>query len=213
MGHGWKPWKWGKRDESGRIVDGPVQRIRTWWLGRMLRKGKVPRGRVLSSQEVKTALTGGIRHKGVEFWGILSIRVFRGTTQTWEDLGVVCVQKITTAFRDALVDSLQGAFANWGNFKYHGCGTGTTAEANTQTALVTEVGSRATGTQIEGATSDIYKSVGTVTPGGTYAITEHGLFSAATTGTMMDRSVFSAINVVAADSIQFSYEATFAAEA
>jgi len=39
-------------------------------------------------------------------------------------------------------------------------------------------------------------------------VTEHGLFNASSAGTLMDRTVFSAINVVNGDSIQFTYELT-----
>jgi hypothetical protein len=41
-------------------------------------------------------------------------------------------------------------------------------------------------------------------------VTEHGIFSQAATGggTLWDRSVFSAINVVSGDSIQFTYTCT-----
>lgn len=202
-----------KRDPSGRIKDGIVQRLRSWWLARKLRKGVIPRGRRLSREEVHEAIQGSLKGVMAEVWGVLSVRVFRAETGTWEDLGVLSVKKITTAFRDYIVDSLQNSTTSpLSNFKYHGCGTGTAAEANTDTTLGTEVGSRATGTQIEGATANVYKTVATITPGNTYAITEHGVFSASTSGTLMDRSVFAAINVTAADSIEFTYEATFAAE-
>ena len=201
------------RDKNGRAIDGPITWIKRWWLGRQLRKGKVPRGRVLSSEEVRAALHDGYNGVMGEIWGVLSIKVFRGGTGKWEDIGVVSVQKITTAFVTYLVDAMQNSTTSPVDiFKYHGVGTGTTAEANSQTALVTEVGSRATGSATE-TSALVYKSVGTVTPGNTYAITEHGIFSASASGTLMDRSVFSAINVVAADSIQFTYEATFNAEA
>src|SRR5690606_38659468 len=99
------------------------------------------------------------------------------------------------------------------NMKYHGCGTGTTAEAAADSALVTESttalnpdSTRATGTQTEPATHQL-TSTGTVTFDNTAAITEHGLFSQAATGggVLFDRSVFSAINVVSGDSIQFAY--------
>ena len=44
----------------------------------------------------------------------------------------------------------------------------------------------------------------------TAAIVEHGIFSQAATGggTLLDRSVFSAINVASGDSIQFTYDLT-----
>jgi len=99
-------------------------------------------------------------------------------------------------------------YTNFKNYKYHGTGTGTTAEAAGDTALVTEVGSRVTGSQIEGNANQ-YKSVATVTYAGTYAITEHGLFNASTGGTLMDRTVFSPVNVQSGDSIVFTFVITF----
>jgi len=114
---------------------------------------------------------------------------------------------VTDAYVNLLVDDLQLAQAGHSDFKYHDSGTGTVAEAAGDTALGTPCGeARDTGTQVEGATANIYKSVATHTYAGTFAITEHGLFNAATVGTLMDRSVFSAINVVSGNQIQFSYE-------
>jgi hypothetical protein len=56
-------------------------------------------------------------------------------------------------------------------------------------------------------------STATVSFDATAAITEHGLFSQAATGggTLWDRTVFSAINVVSGDSIQFAYSLTVSA--
>lgn len=117
-----------------------------------------------------------------------------------------------------LVDSLQN-LTEPENFKFHGFGTGTTAEAASQTALVTELTTqyqtdnvRPTGSQTEAA-ANIYRTVGTLSPdtGGTIAITEHGIFSQAATGggTLLDRSVFSAVNLVAgSDSLQTTYDLT-----
>ena len=210
------------RDVNGKSIDSLFQRFKSWKLGRDIRKGKLPRGR--SNKEVIDAITGSYRGVMGEIWGVLEVKVYRGILPFshplyweighWEDIGCVSIKKITTAFRDRMVDSLQNSTtAPMDVFKYHACGTGTTAEANTQTALVTEVGSRVAGTQIEGATANIYKTVATLTPGGVYAITEHGILSASTAGVLMDRSVFTAINVEATDTIQFSHETTFNAEA
>ena len=202
-----------KRLQDGRVKDTLWQRFKSWYLARRIRKGKLPRGRVMNSKEVQSAIQDSLRGCMTEIWGILSARVIRIGEKPL-DLGVISVKKVTTAFRDYIVDSLQNSTTSpLSNFKYHACGTGTTAEANTQTALVTEVGSRQSGTQIEGATANIYKTVATITPGGTYAITEHGIFSANSAGTLMDRSLFSAINVSPSDSIEFTYECTFNAEA
>jgi hypothetical protein len=107
------------------------------------------------------------------------------------------------------------------NFKYHGFGTGGTAEAAGDTALVTEFttqyavdNTRPTGTQTVGGSSNIYRTVATFSPdsGGTLAVTEHGIFSAASAGTLLDRSLFSVVNVVAAsDSITSTYDLTLPA--
>lgn len=127
-----------------------------------------------------------------------------GSTQ---DLGLVSTKVVTDAGVAFLVDALQG-ITEPELLKYHGSGTGTTAEAAGQTALVTEVATRATGSLTEGASANIFKTVGTVNYTGTHAITEHGIFSATSGGTMLDRSVFSAINVINGDAIEFTYELT-----
>jgi len=200
-----------KRDATGKIVDGFFAKFKSWRLSRKIRKGKLPRGR--TSAEIVSAIDGSIKGCMAEIWGILSARLVRGDG-TIVDLGVMSVKKVTTAFRDYIVDSLQNSTTSpLSNFKYHASGTGAVAEANTDTALGTEVESRQAGTQIEGATANIYKTVATIAYTGTRAITEHGLFSASSAGTLMDRSVFAAINVVNGDSIQFTYECTFNAEA
>jgi hypothetical protein len=91
------------------------------------------------------------------------------------------------------------------NFKYHDSGTGTGAEAIGDTALGTPTGdARVVGTQ-DNSVAKQYKSVATLSYTTTLAITEHGLFSASTTGTLWDRTKFSAINVGSGDSIQFTY--------
>lgn len=132
--------------------------------------------------------------------------------------GVVSYRVITSAGVGFIVDAWQNT-AELETMIYHGCGTGTTAEASGDTALVTECttalnpdSTRATGTQSEPASNQL-RSTGTATFDASAAITEHGLFSQAATGggTLWDRSVFSAVNVVSGDSIQFQYTATLTA--
>lgn len=134
----------------------------------------------------------------------------------WIDYGVVGYRSITTAFVNYLRDDLANAAggADVSTFKYHECGTGSTAENITDTALVTPCtttlnpdSTRAVGTQANGV-SKTYSSVGTLTFDGSAAVVEHGLFSAASTGTLMDRTVFTVINVGSGDSIQFTYTLT-----
>ena len=110
-----------------------------------------------------------------EMWGFLSRKHTRAGKVISE--GLVSCRLVTTAFAAYIVDSLQDSTTDpMDDFKFHAVGTGTTAEANTQTALVTKIESRVTGTQIEGASTNIYKSVATVTFTGTHAVAEHGLF-------------------------------------
>jgi hypothetical protein len=119
---------------------------------------------------------------------------------------------VTNAFVNDIVDSLQGStppYTNFKNYKYHGSGTGSAAEAAADTALGTEVESRVSGTQVDGSSTNIYQSIGTITYASAHAITEHGLFNAATGGTLMDRTVFPSINVLAGDSVQFSFSICF----
>lgn len=123
------------------------------------------------------------------------------------DIGLVSTKVVTDAGVAYLVDALQGITSS-NVLRFHGAGTGTTAEAAAQTALVTEVGSRVSGTLAEGASANIYRTVATIPFSGTFAITEHAIFSASSAGTMLDRSVFAAINVQASDSIEFTYELT-----
>ena len=145
----------------------------------------------------------------------LAVQVIRRDGQRI-NYGVVSRRVVTNNGVAFIVDAWQNS-VELEKMKYHGCGTGTTAEAAGDSALVTESttalnpdSTRATGTQTEPATHQL-TSTGVVTFDNSAAITEHGLFSAATTGTgvLFDRSVFSAINVVSGDSISFAYTVSF----
>jgi hypothetical protein len=134
--------------------------------------------------------------------------------------GLLSNRVVTTVGVGYIVDAFQN-LVEPENMKFHGFGTGTTAEAVGDTTLVTELttqyatdNTRPTGSLAEGASGNIFRTVGTLSPdtGGTIAITEHGIFSAASGGVLLDRSVFSAVNLVAgSDSLQVTYEITFSA--
>jgi hypothetical protein len=118
---------------------------------------------------------------------------------------------VTNAFVAFVVDQLQTETSVFGDFKYHDAGVGTTDPVAGDTGIETTDGeSRVAGTQTE-SSAPVYVSVGTISYTSTKAITEHGLFNDATTGTLMDRSEFAAINVVSGDSIQFTYSLTLSA--
>lgn len=140
---------------------------------------------------------------------------------SWTDYGVLSTRLVTDTGVAFIVDAFQN-LTEIETMQFHGYGTGTTAEAQTQSALVTELtteyaadNTRPTGSRTENA-ANIYRTVGTLSPdgSGTLAVTEHGIFSQAATGggVMLDRSVFAAINLVrGSDSLQTTYDLTIAA--
>lgn len=136
----------------------------------------------------------------------------------WIDYGVISRRMLTDAGVAYIVDDFDNGAggADISNFNFHGCGTGTNAEAAGDTALQSESttvlnpdSTRATGTRSQPAANQ-YRSSGTLTFDGSAAITEHGLFttSGVGTGTLLDRSQFAAINVSNGDSISFQYTLT-----
>ena len=118
---------------------------------------------------------------------------------------------VTTEFVDFVVDQLITETSEFGDFKFHQCGLGVTAENITDSGIETDTGIAVeTGTQVE-TDHDTYKSVATMTMDATEAIREHVVMSQSGAGTCMDRTLFAAINVVSGNQIEFSFEISFAA--
>jgi len=90
-----------------------------------------------------------------------------------------------------------------------GIGTGTTAAAAGDTDLGTLVGSRAALTSAT-VTDNTIVYVGDFSSI-SGAITEAGVFNASTAGTMLCRTVFSAINLTSADSLTITWTITISA--
>lgn len=128
------------------------------------------------------------------------------------DYGVVSHRVVTTAYVTALATyQFDASGPNPTAYDHHDVGTGTNAEASGDTALQTPYGgSRATGTPTNPGAGQ-YRTAGTINFSGTFAITEHGVFSAASSGTLLDRSVFSAVNVASGDSLLATYTLTYSA--
>lgn len=147
----------------------------------------------------------------------LRLRVIRRDGSV-EDLGLVGEKLITTVGVGFLVDAWQNS-VELENMKYHALGTGSTAEASGDTALITELTTeytgnvRATGTTTEGASANIFRTVGTNTLDGTpgAALREHGIFSANAAGVLWDRTVYSAITLSSGDALESTYDATASA--
>jgi hypothetical protein len=91
-------------------------------------------------------------------------------------------------------------------------GTGTTAASASQTALVTEIARVAlTSTTLvtTNVTDDSVQYSATFPAGeGTGALTEAGIFNAASNGTLLSRTVFSVINKGALDSLTVTWKIT-----
>lgn len=151
------------------------------------------------------------------FYGVVSAKVIKANGEVI-DYGVVSMRVVTDTGAGFIVDAFQNS-VELENMKYHGFGTGTNAEAAGNTALQTELtteyatnNTRPTGSQTEGATSKVYRTVGTLSPDSSVNITEHGIFDQASNagGVVLDRSVFTAIPLASTDSLQITYDFTIA---
>lgn len=116
------------------------------------------------------------------------------------------VVKFTSA-GSAIVTALLKA----SNVKYVHWGTGTTAATAADTSLETPLGEdRVVGSQDDVETdhaNDTYQVVGALTKATSgAAVTEAGLFDAASNGNLYARATFDAINVDVDDSIQFTFK-------
>lgn len=120
-------------------------------------------------------------------------------------------------------DAVTGGIATLANFKWHDSGTGVTAATDGDTGIGTAITATAparvsgtlSSTQTATTGNHAAKMLNTATvlyntSGPTYpiAITEWGLFSASSAGTMWDRKVFAAVNVSSGDSITYNYTLT-----
>lgn len=130
---------------------------------------------------------------------------------TIEPLGLVSRRFVTNDGVAFMVDAFQN-LVELEAMNAHGIGTGVAAENVTDAALGTEVETRVAGTQSEPA-SNQYRSTGTITATAPRVITEHGLFNSTTVSgsKLFDRSVFAAVNLAIADSIQCQYTLTLTA--
>lgn len=127
------------------------------------------------------------------------------------DLGVLGKKSVTNAGVNFLVDDWDGGANDFALMNQHDSGTGVVAENVTDVGMGTPAGpARVAGAKSQ-PSANIARTIATIAYTGTLAITEHGIFSAATGVTLWDRTVFTVINVVNGDSIQFTYSLTITA--
>lgn len=114
---------------------------------------------------------------------------------------------IVTVGKNYLATWLAAASQAGKFMEYIALGTGTNAASASDTALQTELATRVAGTLTP--TTNVWQNQATFGAGvNTGSITESGIFSASSAGTMFARQVFSAINKGASDSLQVTWQVT-----
>ena len=179
-------------------------------IAKQVRAGNVPKG--VDSTIVLEAMKLTKPKHLVEVLGLTYAQVFKPDGSLKKDYGLVSVKSVTSVFVARLVDALATSGDVIDNFNQHKMGAGSTAESTGHTALVTQqVGAQAaTGNAAatHGATSNIYRTVGTLTAGSAYGCREHGVFNASTGGILLDRSVVTNIDLNTDDIVTWTYELT-----
>ena len=206
-----------RRERSGLLLSArrdrkPIQYQILTWLKKHV-NSEIPRNwyKLVLGHDIHLSMFAELY---VQHYHATMVDPFTGRMGWLENVGLVSRDKVTTAFRNNIVDNLVTDTTAFGDYKYHEVGTDNTAEANSQTALVATSGiARVSGTQVEAA-ADQYQSVATVTADATETWQEHGIFNASTSGVIMDRSLISpTVSVVASDQVTFTYTITVNAEA
>lgn len=130
----------------------------------------------------------------------------------WSSAPLNIANLVTNAGKAGVASRINGSGGE-AAFTYIAMGTGTNAAAAGDTTLQTELAasglSRANATASRvttTVTNDTAQLVQTFTVTGTVAVTESGVLNAASSGTLLARQVFSAINVVNGDSLQITWK-------
>lgn len=107
--------------------------------------------------------------------------------------------------------------ANTGSTTYYvAWGSGSTAPAVTQTALITENPESRAGmdatfpTQVTTqSTNDTARFQGTITATGNRVVNEAGIFTASSAGTMLMRGTHATLNIETGDKVQYTFDLQF----
>ena len=138
---------------------------------------------------------------GIALKGKLTISLNGKIVQETENL-------VVTAGKEWVASRMQGVTD--GVMTHMGIGTSTTAAAAGQTDLVAVTGARLALTDSGGIVAGSVITFACTYPAGahTAAITEAGIFTASTSGTMLARTVFTVVNKGALDSMTISWAVT-----
>lgn len=119
---------------------------------------------------------------------------------------------VTDAGKAGVASRINGAGSE-AAFTYIGIGIGTTAAAAADTALESEIttsgGQRTSATASRtttDVTNDTARLIATFNFTGSFAVTEAGALNAASVGVLLNRQVFSAVNVANGDSLQVTID-------
>lgn len=175
-------------------------------IAKQVRAGIIPAG--VAQERIFEALRVTKPRAAVEFFGLLYAKVFHPDGTLKKDYGLVSVREVSAAFAKRLVDALTTSGDAIEDFKYHKMGAGSTAETDTETALVTQQVGATLGTQTHGTSSQIYQTIGTITAGSSFGCREHGVFNASTGGILLDRSVVTNIDLNTDDVVTWTYNLT-----
>lgn len=138
----------------------------------------------------------------IKLTGFVNIKVIDSKGNVKDERNVKNL--VVTAGKNYLASWLAAASQSTYFMKYIAVGTGTTAPSASDTALQNEV-ARAAGSV--SSSSNTWTNQATITATG--AITEAGIFSASSGGTMLSRVTFSPVNLSAGDSIVINWSITF----
>lgn len=129
----------------------------------------------------------------------------------WQNKMVIA-NLITNAGKAGVASRINGAGSE-AAFNYIAIGIGATAAAATNTTLESEIttngGQRASATPTRTTTTvtnDTARNITTFTFTGGFAVTEAGELNAASAGVLLNRQVFTAVNVVPGDSLQITID-------
>lgn len=157
---------------------------------------------VVISSHVKSGLLNKIAAYGLRIPGITG-------SYTYELRGA---NLVTDAGKAGVASRINGAGSE-AAFTYIAIGTGTTAAAAGDTTLETEIttggGERASATASRtttDVTDDTATLILTFNFTSSFAVTEAGALNAASTGVLLNRQVFSAVNVANGDSLQVTID-------
>lgn len=115
---------------------------------------------------------------------------------------------VVTVGKNFLANWLTGATQADYFMRYLALGTGTNAASASDTALQTELSTRVAGALTN--STNVWQNQVTFGAGvDTGAITEAGIFSAPSVGTMFARQVFAVVNKASGDSLQLTWQVTF----